>query len=195
METVLQRVDHMKIARSDFATEREEDVTTPLSAEEARQWRLDHPRECLGCVLGVQVAIGMVAALLMGIFGTRSTWGWSAAFGCLAVVVPTVFFLRRARRRAAWAGSALLNLLLSELVKIVLTVMLLLLAPRVVPDLSWLALLVGLIVTLQAYWVGLMWVSVRAARAARRLGQRALTAGRAGTERSVVYPVKDVHGC
>lgn len=185
----------MNMARSHLVWEREEDITNPLTAEQARQWRLSHPRECLGCVLGVQLAIGLVAALLMGVFGARSAWGWSAAFGCLAVVVPTVFFLRRARRRVAWAGSALLNLLLSELVKIVLTVMLLMLAPRVVPDLSWPALLVGLVVTLKAYWVGLVWSSARAARAARQIAQCARSAEAAGVERPVVCSVKDVHGC
>lgn len=185
----------MKMARSHLAWEREEDITTPLTAEQARQWRSSHPRECLGCVLGVQLAIGLAAAFLMGVFGARSAWGWSAAFGCLAVIVPTVFFLRRARRRVAWAGSALLNLLMSELVKIVLTVMLLLLAPRVVPDLSWPALLVGLMVTLKAYWVGLMWASARAVRAARQIAQGARVAGEAGGAAPVVCSVKDAHGC
>jgi ATP synthase protein I len=44
-----------------------------------------------------------------------------------------------------------------ELVKILVSVALLLAAPRLVPDLSWLALLLGMVVTMKAYWVAL-WV-------------------------------------
>jgi len=50
-----------------------------------------------------------------------------------------------------------------ELAKILVSVALLLAAPRLVPGLSWLALLVGMVITMKAYWVAL-WVrsSVRA---------------------------------
>ena len=40
-----------------------------------------------------------------------------------------------------------------ELAKIVLTIALLVMAPYWVKDLSWLALLVGMVVTMKAYWV------------------------------------------
>jgi ATP synthase protein I len=43
-----------------------------------------------------------------------------------------------------------------EIAKIVLTVALLAAAPRLVPDLSWLALLAGMVVTMKTYWVALM---------------------------------------
>ena len=64
-------------------------------------------------------------ALLLAGVGGRAAWGWSAAFGVLAVVAPNVFFLRRARRRVRQIASALINLLFSQLVKIVLTAALL----------------------------------------------------------------------
>jgi ATP synthase protein I len=40
-----------------------------------------------------------------------------------------------------------------ELVKIALTVVILLAAPKLVPHLSWLALLAGFVVTMKVYWV------------------------------------------
>jgi ATP synthase protein I len=40
-----------------------------------------------------------------------------------------------------------------ELVKVVLTVALLLVAPRVVVDLNWLALVAGFVVTIKMYWL------------------------------------------
>ena len=55
------------------------------------------------------------------------------------------------------AGAALAGFFVWELVKIVLTVAMLLAAPKLVPDLSWLALLVGLVVTMKVYWVA-MWL-------------------------------------
>jgi ATP synthase protein I len=47
---------------------------------------------------------------------------------------------------AAWQG-----------VKWVLAVLLLVLAPRLLPELSWPALLAGLIVTMKVYWLALIW--------------------------------------
>jgi len=43
-----------------------------------------------------------------------------------------------------------------ELVKIMLTVAMLAAAPKVVAHLSWLALLVGMVVTMKTYWIALM---------------------------------------
>jgi len=43
-----------------------------------------------------------------------------------------------------------------ELVKIVLTVAMLAAAPRLVPGLSWLALLAGMVITMKTYWIALL---------------------------------------
>jgi ATP synthase protein I len=57
--------------------------------------------------------------------------------------------------RMRQAGSALAGLFVWELVKIVLTVALLLVAPKVVSDLSWLALVAGFVVTMKVYWLAM----------------------------------------
>ena len=44
-----------------------------------------------------------------------------------------------------------------EAVKIAVSVGLLAAAPRLIVDLDWLALLIGLIVTMKVYWVALLW--------------------------------------
>lgn len=123
----------------------------PLTAEQARQWRLRNPALCLWCVAVAQVLVGGGVALLSGMLGGRPALGWSAAFGALAVIVPTVFFLYRARRLVPHAGSALLNLVVSELLKVLWVLILLLLAPRLVPSLSWPALLVGMLAAIATY--------------------------------------------
>jgi len=51
--------------------------------------------------------------------------------------------------------SAVFGFFLWEMVKIGLTVALLVMAPRMVSDLSWPALLVGLVLTMKVYWVAL----------------------------------------
>jgi ATP synthase protein I len=43
-----------------------------------------------------------------------------------------------------------------EMVKIGVSVTMLAMAPRMVPGLSWLALLIGLVVTMKVYWVALL---------------------------------------
>lgn len=43
-----------------------------------------------------------------------------------------------------------------ELVKLVLCIAMLVAAPKLVPNLSWLALLVGLIVVMKTYWIAFL---------------------------------------
>lgn len=50
-----------------------------------------------------------------------------------------------------------------EIAKLVLTVVLLLLAPLVVPGLNWLALVLGLVVVMKTYWLAL-WRLTRSAK-------------------------------
>ena len=54
-------------------------------------------------------------------------------------------------------GAALAGLLLWEGVKLALTVGMLMAAPRFLGALSWPALLIGLVLTIKMYWVGLLW--------------------------------------
>jgi len=75
----------------------------------------------------------------------------------VSVVVPGVVFVRALARqmRQSQAGAALVGLFVWELVKVVLTVALLVVAPKVVSDLSWLALVAGFVVTMKVYWLAM----------------------------------------
>jgi ATP synthase protein I len=142
-----------------------EEAFQPLSAQEARQWRLNHPQGSLWHVLAMQLAAGVAVAALAGLLTGRMAIAWSVAYGVLAVVGPAALFLRgTVGRLTTQAGGALLNLFLWEFVKIVLTVVLLVLAPRLVRELSWPGLLIGLVVAVKVYWLSLMRMSLRAAR-------------------------------
>ena len=86
----------------------------------------------------------------------------SVAWGVVAVVIPAMLFVRALRRQIQFGKpqSALAGLFVWELVKIVLTVALLLVAPKVIPNLSWLALVTSFVVTMKVYWLAMMlgWV-------------------------------------
>jgi len=66
--------------------------------------------------------------------------------------------LWRSAAKAAFAG-----LLMREGIKVLLAVAMLWSAPRLVPDLSWPGLVIGLVLTLKVHWLGL-WMQSRRAR-------------------------------
>ena len=128
-----------------------------LTAAQAQHWRQRQPAVVLWRLPLVQFGVGVLAAVLAAVLRQDPTAGWSLLWGVLAVAVPSAFFLHRARRPSISAGLALLNLLLSELLKLASTLALLLLGPWVVPQLSWSAAVIGLVVALAAWWPGLVW--------------------------------------
>jgi ATP synthase protein I len=129
----------------------------PLSAEQAQAWRQHNPQASPWRVLFLQVGVGALMALLMGLFTGEWVLAASSACGSVAVVVPAVVFVRALSRqmRRTQPGSALLGLMVWELVKIVLTVALLLVAPKVISDLNWFALVAGFVVTMKVYWLAM----------------------------------------
>ena len=141
----------------DSADEDLESDFKPLTAEQAQAWRQQNPMASPWRVLWLQVLVGALIAALTGWFSGQSRLAASVAWGAVAVVIPAVVFVRALSRqmRTRQAGSALAGLFVWELVKIVLTVVLLLAAPKVVADLSWLALVAGFVVTMKVYWLAM----------------------------------------
>ena len=129
----------------------------PLTAEQAQAWRQQHPMASPWRVLWLQVLVGGLIAVLTGWVSGQFRLAASVAWGAVAVVIPAVVFVRALSRqmRRQQAGSALVGLFVWELVKIILTVALLLVAPKVVSDLSWLALVAGFVVTMKVYWLAM----------------------------------------
>ncbi|MEJ7932126.1 ATP synthase subunit I [Ramlibacter sp. AN1015] len=132
----------------------------PLSAEQAQRLREQLPQVSPWRVVGAQLAVGPVAALIAWVSGADKAIGWSLLYGAWAVALPAGLYAR-AVVRGAGAGF-----LLWELVKLVLTVALLAAAPKVVPGLNWLALVAGVILATKMYWVALAWM-----RRPRRTGK------------------------
>ena len=138
--------------------EAEESDFKPLTAEEAEQWRSRNPPISVWKVVAGQALVGMLVALGAWVLTGSAQVGWSAAYGALAVVAPAALFARGVLRQKASAnpGAAMVGFFGWEIAKILLTVALLVAAPRLVSGLSWIALLVGMVVAMKTYWVALM---------------------------------------
>jgi ATP synthase protein I len=134
----------------------------PLTAEEVQQLRLQQPLLSIWRVVLAQVVVGLVVAALTWLFTGRVSAAWSAAYGALAVVVPAALFARGLTSKTSTinSGAAVFGFLLWEMVKIGLTVAMLYAATWLVKDLSWPAMLVGLVVTMKVYWVVFAWRKV-----------------------------------
>jgi ATP synthase protein I len=110
-------------------------------------------------VIAVQAAVGLGVALLAGVVSGRMEVFWSALYGAGVVVVPGALMARGMTSPLSSVspiGSAV-SFMLWEGVKIGLSVLLLILAARIVQPLSWPALLAGLVVCIKVYWVALAW--------------------------------------
>lgn len=135
--------------RSDF---------TPLTAEQAQVLREQQPSTSPWAVVGLQVVVGLLVALAAWGLTGESSIGWSAAYGAAAVVIPAVLFARglMSQFSSINAATAGFGFFVWEAIKIAVSVGMLFAAPRLVVDLDWLAMLIGLIVTLKVYWVALL---------------------------------------
>lgn len=141
------------------ADELDEPGFKQLSAEEAQALRQRQPPLSPWRVVVWQAVVGLLVALLAWGLTQNRVAGVSAAYGAMAVVLPAALFARglSRQRRAANAGAALTGFFVWEMVKIAVTVAMLVLAPRLISNLNWLALLAGFVVTMKVYWVA-MWL-------------------------------------
>ena len=130
---------------------------TPLTAEEARRLREKNPPVSPWWVVAGQAGVGLLAALVAwGVTGKENV-GWSTGYGALAVVIPAALFARGLMSRFSShnAASAAAGFMVWEMVKIASTIALLAAGPKLVSDLSWPAMLVGLVLAMKVYWVAL----------------------------------------
>jgi ATP synthase protein I len=141
----------MRPVNSGWSDEAETDVT-PMSAQEAQAWRAKQPRWSVWRVLGLQLIGLLVLSALVGSLGNL-TLAQSVAWGGVCVLVPSLLFARALSSSAsAQAGTFLMRLLFWEGVKVLLTVALLFASPRVLPEINWLALVAGFVVTMKISW-------------------------------------------
>jgi len=138
------------------------DQFRPLTAEEVKQLRLQQPLLSIWRVVLAQVLVGLAVSALTWLFTGRVSAAWSAAYGALSVVIPAALFARgiTSKTSSINSGAAVFGFLLWEMVKIGLTITMLFAAIKLIEDLSWPAVLVGLVITMKVYWVVFAWRKV-----------------------------------
>ena len=109
-------------------------------------------------VIAVQAAVGVLAATLLGLFGTaEGLWG-SAIYGAAVVVVPGALMARGMTRpldHVTPVGSAA-SVMLWSLVKMGVSIVMLMLAAKLVQPLNWPALLATMVLCMLVYWFALL---------------------------------------
>jgi ATP synthase protein I len=139
------------------------------SAQEVRALRLTVPQLDLWRVWAWQAATGLLVVGLSWVLGSASARA-SAVYGVLAVLLPGALLirsflrldaLRQSRPAAVGAGLGLGWLMGLELVKVVLTVLMLVLAPVVLKGVAqlpthWPVLVAAFVATLKVYWLALL---------------------------------------
>ncbi len=130
----------------------------PLSRAEAQKLREANPSTSPWVVLAGQLAAGFLVACAAWLLTGKQSIGWSALYGALAVVIPGALFARGLASKLSLInpGAAVAGFFLWEAVKIAASVGMLVAAPQLVAELDWLAMLIGLMVTLNMYWVALL---------------------------------------
>lgn len=108
-------------------------------------------------VVAVQGLVGLVIWLGFAVFSAKASAAWSALYGVAAVVVPNALMARGMTRRMSSAVSAATGFMFWEMLKIGVAVALLVIAAKVVPDLSWPVLLVTMVVCMKVNWFALLW--------------------------------------
>ena len=139
----------------------EQDVppAAPMTRAEVQSLLLRKPQVSVWRVVALQAVVGLVVALVSWFFAAgKLSVVWSALYGAAIIAVPSALF---ALSIQLWLsklkpGVAVYGFALGELLKIGLTIVLLFFAPRIVQPLSWAAMLIAVVVTLQVYWVALI---------------------------------------
>jgi len=144
---------------ADKSTQTHDEEFQALTAQEAKAWRERHTSLSVWWVLGVQLALSAVVAILSSWFWRDTLIGISLIYGAFAVVIPAALFARGLTSSAASSNAiaAAVSFAVWQGIKLVLTVLLLALAPRVLNEISWPALLAGMLLTMKVYWLALAW--------------------------------------
>lgn len=152
---------------SDDFDESEQDPITPWTAEQAQAWRQANPEPSLWQYWKTQMIVGGLLVGLVAVAQLMLHWSTgvllSTAYGVGTVLLPSAAavagVLRGFRKREQWLGSSggaglgFATVMLWEGCKVLVTIMLLALAPWVLGGaINWLALVLAFVITLKAYW-------------------------------------------
>lgn len=130
-----------------------------LTRAEAEALRRAEPALSPWRVVLAQIAVGAVTAALLWLVTGEGNVGWSALYGAAVVAVPGALMARGATSPLSAISplTSTVSMLGWGFVKMAVSVVMLAIAVRVVPGLSWPALLATLVLCMQTYWFALLW--------------------------------------
>lgn len=137
----------------------EDHSPAPLSRQQAQAFRQRHPQVSVWWVIAAQLGSGVIIAAVAWALTGDASVGLSALYGAAVVVVPGALMARGATSPNSKSSPLVgaVTFVMWAVVKIGFSVLMLLLAPKIVQPLSWPALLVALVLCLQTYWLALLW--------------------------------------
>ena len=129
-----------------------------MTRAEAEAFQRHHPVLSPWRVIAAQAALGAVAVMVAALVG-GSLAAVSAAYGAAVVVVPGALMARGATSRLSSLSPVVsaVSMLWWGFVKMALSVVMLVLAARVVPGVVWPALLAAMVLCMLSYWFALLW--------------------------------------
>jgi len=128
-----------------------------LSREEAQVLRGSMSFLSPWAVVAAQAAVGLVCGAAFGLFAQDASTVWSSLYGAAAVVLPGMLLARGLTKRARAPLASATGFMFWEMLKIGVAIAMLLIAARVVPNLSWPALLATMVVCMKVNWLALLW--------------------------------------
>ncbi len=129
----------------------------PLTHDQAQALRKTLPTLSPWRVVAAQAVAGLICVLIGWLVSSGGFLAWSALYGAAAVVVPNALLARGMTRQGGNAVAAAAGFLVWEMLKIAAAIGFLLIAAKVVPHLSWPALLVTMVVCMKVSWFALLW--------------------------------------
>ncbi len=156
------RTAHIPVARFtpnpawDEASD-DEPPPTPLSRAEVQALRQRMSFLSPWVVVAAQGAVGLLCGAAFGLFSQNASTLWSSLYGVAAVVLPGLLLARGMTKGARSPLASAAGFMFWEMLKIGVAVAMLLIAARVVPDLSWPALLITMVVCMKVNWLALLW--------------------------------------
>jgi ATP synthase protein I len=141
----------------DWSREESEPPVRRWTPDEAAALRASQPSLSPWKVVAAQAVAGLLCTVLAGLLTQNSAVAWSALYGAAAVVLPSVLLARGMTKRAGSPVALAAGFLFWEMLKIGVAIAMLVIAARVVPHLSWPALLLAMVVCMKVNWVALLW--------------------------------------
>ena len=149
--------DQARNPGSGWDDEARPEVLPAWSRQEAETWRKKNPSPSPWRVVAAQAVVGVVCAAVAWVLTQRGGAAWSALYGAAAVVLPSALLARGMTRGTRNPLAAAAGFMFWEMLKIGVAVAMLVIAVRVVPNLSWPALLATMVVCIKVNWVALLW--------------------------------------